>query len=82
MLRPVSCVAVAISVIFLVCASSGSDRRNDVRRGAPPGHPLKPQFVEGGLPLPELQDRGRRLGGDPRVWASMLTELEASERRL
>jgi hypothetical protein len=90
MLRPVSCVAVAISVLSLVCARSGSERDDHVAADAPSDPAAAPRFVEGGLPLIEGQDRGLGLGvelgdgvgGDPRVWASMLMELETSGRRL
>jgi hypothetical protein len=82
MLRPVGCFAVAISVLFLVSARSGSDRGREgpSSSGASPSATLR--FVDGGLPLPEERDRALGVGGDPRVWASMLTELEKSGRNL
>jgi hypothetical protein len=84
MLRPVSCFAVAISVILLVCPRAGSERGDRVAPDVSSRPAAVPRFVEGGLPLPEIQDRGPGVGvgGDPRVWASMLTELESSGRRL
>jgi hypothetical protein len=82
MLRPVGCFAVAISVFFLLCARSGSGRGDEVPSSPQTGPSAPPRFVEGGLPLPEGVDRGLGVGGDPRVWASMLTELESSGRLL
>ena len=81
MLRPVGCCAVAILVLFLVSARSGSYRGGEglSSSGAKPSARLL--FVEGGLPLPDAQDRALAVGGDPRVWAAMLTELEKSGRR-
>lgn len=84
MLRAIGCIAVAISALFIVCTPSGSERedRNAPSDPSVPSAPLR--FVEGGLPLPEIQDSrlGTGVGGDPRVWASMLTELESSGSHL
>jgi hypothetical protein len=86
MLRAISCIAAAISALFLVCAHSGSERVDHIALDAPSDPSAPPRFVEGGLPLPEIQNPGLGIaigvGGDPRVWASMLTELESSGSHL
>jgi hypothetical protein len=38
-----------------------------------------PQFVEGGLPLPAPRESQLGVGGDPRVWASMIPKDEVVE---
>jgi hypothetical protein len=51
--------------------------------------PADPRFVEGGLPLtvdgrlsPIAQNPPARVGGDPRIWASMLEDSASADRRL
>jgi hypothetical protein len=83
MFRPVGCFAVAISALFVAGARSGSERGEEAMMPALPAAASLPlRFVEGGLPLPQPRNRDLAPGGDPRVWAAMLTELEASARRL
>jgi hypothetical protein len=82
MVRPVGCFAVAVAVLFLIGARSGSERGGE-GTSSPRAHPTAAlRFVEGGLPLPEDRHRESGVGGDPRVWASMLKELESSGRDL
>jgi hypothetical protein len=82
MIRPVGRIAVALSLLFLVCARSASERGDNVPPGPRSDRIPAPKFVEGGLPLPQTHDREVGVGGDPRVWASMLTELQSAERHL
>jgi hypothetical protein len=84
MLRAIGCIAAAISALFIVCTPSGSERVDRNAPSAPSGPSAPLRFVEGGLPLPEIQNPGLGIGvgGDPRVWASMLTELQSSGSHL